>query len=92
MALFVFTGIIWQDGDVYVALCPELDISSQGTTPDQAKEMLLEATTLHLEGTFEDGLPYLRPVPPTEDPRNQLPENQLHIFRFNVDVVIRAYS
>jgi predicted RNase H-like HicB family nuclease len=92
MELFVFTGIIWQDNDAYVALCPELDISSQGTTPEQAKDMLLEATTLHLEGTFEDGLPYLRPVPPADDPRNNLPENQLQIFHFKVDVAIRAYA
>jgi predicted RNase H-like HicB family nuclease len=92
MELFVFTGIIWQDGDEFVSLCPELDISSQGTTPAQAKAMLLEAVTLHLEGTFEDGLPYLRPVPPAEDPRNNLPENQLDIFHFKVDVAIRAYA
>ena len=92
MELFVFTGIIWQDGNEYVALCPELDITSQGATLTQAKEMLLEAATLHLEGTFEDGLPYQRPVPPAEDPRNCLPENQLYIFRFKVDVAIRAYA
>jgi predicted RNase H-like HicB family nuclease len=92
MELFVFTGIIWQDGDEYVALCPELDIISQGVTQIQAKEMLLEAVILHLEGAFEDGLPYQRPVPPAEDPRNSHPESQLHIFRFKVDVAIRAYA
>jgi predicted RNase H-like HicB family nuclease len=92
MALFVFTGIIWQDGDTYVALCPELDISSQGITPEQAKEMLLEATALHLEGVFEDGLPYLRPIPPAEDPRNNYPESQLNTFHFKVDVAIHAYA
>jgi len=69
-----------------------LDITSQGDTLAQAKEMLLEAATLHLEGTFEDGLPYQRPVPPLEDPRNNFPEGQLYVFHFKVDVAIRAYA
>jgi len=52
--------------------------------------MLLEAATLHLEGTFEDGLPYLRPVPTGEDPRSIMPADVLEVFRFKVDVAVRA--
>ena len=92
MAMFVFTGIIWREDDAYSALCPELDVASQGETPAEARKNLLEAATLHLEGSFEDGLPYLRPVPPLEDPRNAFPAETLKIFKFKVDVAIKAYA
>jgi len=92
MEMFVFTGLIWKDGDTYAALCPELDVASQGNTSEEALNMLLEASTLHVEGAFEDGLPYLRPVPPAEDPRNIAPADSLEVFRFKVDVAVRAYA
>ncbi|MBI4311768.1 MAG: type II toxin-antitoxin system HicB family antitoxin [Chloroflexi bacterium] len=43
------TAVIEREGDGYVALCPELDIASQGDTVEQAKANLQEA----LEGFFE---------------------------------------
>jgi predicted RNase H-like HicB family nuclease len=92
MEMFVYTGIIWKDENGFSALCPELDIASQGSTTRKARQMLLEAATLHLEGTFEDGLPYLRPVPTSEDPRSTLPADSLEIFRFKVDVAVRAHA
>jgi len=92
MDMFVFTCILWKDENAYSALCPELDVASQGKTPQNARQMLLEAATLHLEGSFEDGLPYLRPVPPSEDPRNTLPAESLDIFRFKVDVSVHAHA
>ncbi|MBI1802083.1 MAG: type II toxin-antitoxin system HicB family antitoxin [Chloroflexi bacterium] len=79
--LFSFTGIIVQDDqDHYSALCPELDIASWGPTLETAKSALLEAATLHLEGAFEDGLPYLRPIPPEDDPR-QTADAVVEVFR-----------
>jgi len=56
MEWFVFTGIIWKESDEYSALCPELDIASQGETIAEARKNLLEAAVLHLEGFIEDGL------------------------------------
>ena len=56
MDMFVFTGIIWKEEGGFTSLCPELDVVSQGDSLEQAKQMLLEAATLHLEGAFEDGL------------------------------------
>lgn len=41
-----FTAIIEREGDGYVALCPELDIASQGDTVEQAKSNLIEALEL----------------------------------------------
>ena len=92
MEMFVFTGIIWKENEEFSVLCPELDVASQGKTSDEARKNLLEAAALHLEGSFEDGLPYLRPVPLEEDPRNSLPTESLEIFKFKVDVAIKAYA
>jgi predicted RNase H-like HicB family nuclease len=43
------TAIIEREGDGYVALCPELDIASQGDTVEEASRNLTEA----LEAFFE---------------------------------------
>jgi predicted RNase H-like HicB family nuclease len=40
------TGIIEREGSGYVALCPELDIASQGTSIEEARKNLLEALEL----------------------------------------------
>ncbi|MDE3001470.1 MAG: type II toxin-antitoxin system HicB family antitoxin [Gemmatimonadota bacterium] len=43
------TAIIEREDDGYVALCPELDVASQGTTVSEARENLKEALELFLE-------------------------------------------
>ncbi|PLZ95961.1 hypothetical protein CEN50_20320 [Fischerella thermalis CCMEE 5268] len=43
------TAIIEREGDGYVALCPELDIASQGDTIEQARNNLVEALELFFE-------------------------------------------
>ena len=43
------TAIIEREDDGYVALCPELDVASQGATVEEAKANLVEALTLFLE-------------------------------------------
>jgi predicted RNase H-like HicB family nuclease len=43
------TAIIQREGDGYVALCPELDIASQGETIELARDNLQEALELFLE-------------------------------------------
>jgi predicted RNase H-like HicB family nuclease len=43
------TGIIEREGDGYVALCPELDIASQGDTVEDARRNLVEALELFFE-------------------------------------------
>lgn len=44
-----FTAIIQREDDGYVALCPELDVASQGHTRQQARANLVEAVALFLE-------------------------------------------
>ena len=43
------TAIIEREDDVYVALCPELDIASQGDTVEAARKNLIEALELFFE-------------------------------------------
>jgi predicted RNase H-like HicB family nuclease len=44
-----FTALIERDEDQFVALCPELDIASQGRTVEEARDNLVEAIELFLE-------------------------------------------
>ncbi len=43
------TAIIEREDDGYVALCPELDIASQGASIEEARANLVEALTLFFE-------------------------------------------
>lgn len=44
-----FTAIIEREVDGFVALCPELDVASQGDTIEEARRNLQEAVELFLE-------------------------------------------
>jgi len=43
------TAIIEREGDGYVAMCPELDVASQGDSIESARNNLQEAVELFLE-------------------------------------------
>ena len=43
------TAIIEREGESYVALCPEVDVASQGDSVAEARENLQEALTLFFE-------------------------------------------
>ena len=47
------TAIIEREDDLYVALCPELDIASQGETVEKARANLIEALELFFETADE---------------------------------------
>ena len=54
-----FDNLVWQEDNVYVSYCPQLDVSSCGDTVDEARRMLKEAVSLFLEeaekkGTLQD--------------------------------------
>jgi predicted RNase H-like HicB family nuclease len=44
-----YTAILEKEGDQYIALCPELDVVSQGRTVEEATANLKEAVELFLE-------------------------------------------
>jgi len=49
-------AIIEREDDGFVALCPELDIASQGSTIEEARANLVEALTLFFENAFASEL------------------------------------
>jgi predicted RNase H-like HicB family nuclease len=44
-----FSAVVTREGKLYVALCPEFDIASQGKTVESALKNLKEAIELYLE-------------------------------------------
>ena len=51
------TAVIWKEGKHYVSLCPQLDVSSFGSTKAEAVENLKEAASLYLESAKQVKLP-----------------------------------
>ncbi len=66
------TAIIEREGNDYVALCPELDIASQGATVEEARHNLIEAIELFFEtaspSEIQERLPSEIYVTPLEVP------------------------
>jgi predicted RNase H-like HicB family nuclease len=57
-----FTAIIEQDGEWFIAYCPEIPgANGQGHTKEECRENLAEAVALILEDRREDAL---RGIPP----------------------------
>lgn len=67
------TAIIEREDDMYVALCPELDIASQGETVESARLNLQEAVELFLETAAPQEI-------------QQRLRNELYITRLEVSV------
>jgi len=87
-----FTGVIVKQGKTFSSLCLELDVASQGDTLQEAKEALFEAATLYLESAIESNLPYMRPVPPEDDPRRTMPRHVVETFPLKVNIAVHAYA
>ena len=43
------TALISREGDLFVALCPEFDVASQGASIEEARDNLVEALGLFFE-------------------------------------------
>ncbi len=89
---FQWTGILVREGHNFFALCPEVDVASQGHNARQARAMLKEAVRLYLETCFENDHPCLRPVPPAEDPRILNRNNIIGTFPLVVDIAVRMHA
>lgn len=58
------TGIIKKSGNHYVALCLEINISSQGESIEEARKMLQEACNDYISYMKDEGLlNEIKPVP-----------------------------
>ncbi len=49
MGMRTFSAIIYKEGNIFVAECPEVGTVSQGMTVEEALANLREATELYLE-------------------------------------------
>ena len=67
------TAIIEREDDAYVALCPEVDIASQGNTVEEARANLVEALELFFE---------------TADPSEVRPRFHTDVFVTRVEVKV----
>jgi len=43
------SAVVWREEGIYVALCPDLDVASQGKSVEEALVNLKEALELYLE-------------------------------------------
>ena len=68
-----YTAIIEKEDNLYVALCPELDIASQGETVEKARENLIEAIELFFEVASREEI-------------NERLHNEIFITRLEVSV------
>lgn len=56
MKQVTLTALLEKEGDGFVALCPEIDVASQGDTVETALANLREAVDLFLECASEEEL------------------------------------
>ncbi|MGQ9629720.1 MAG: type II toxin-antitoxin system HicB family antitoxin [bacterium] len=61
--MYKFTVVVTREGKFYVAECPELGVTSQGESFDEALSNLKEAVHLYLKGEDIEAL-NLPTVPP----------------------------
>lgn len=55
MKRLIITEEIWQEGKMYLAYCPELDIAGCGSTVEEAKKNLREVIQIQIEETSKLG-------------------------------------
>ena len=89
---FTFLAVIIREINGYSGLCIDLDIASDGDTPDETKANLIEAVNLYVETAIENNLPVIRPVPQNENPIFTQPDDIQESFRIKVDLVVFAYA
>lgn len=57
-----FTVHLWQEGELWVAQCLEVDVASQGATEEEALANLKEALELYFEPPTPTRVPVVREV------------------------------
>ncbi len=60
---YLFTAVIIREGKFYVAHCPELGVTGQGTSIEGSRENLKEAVALYLREEAPAEVPHLSEPP-----------------------------
>lgn len=69
-----YSAIINKEDSLYVAHCPEVDVTSQGATIEEAKKNLQEAIELYIESFGTKEIQYRQP-PIMTTVSVEIPEN-----------------
>ena len=91
-SIFVFTGILLKEKSSISAMCLDVDVATEGTSIDEAKNNLFEAVSLYIESAIENNLPILRPVPSEDNPLINTPNNVIETFTLKINLEVRAYA
>ncbi len=89
---FIFSALIIKEVDGYSGLCIDLDVASDGDTPEEVKNNLIEAVNLYLESAIESNLPVIRPVPYEENPLLKRIDDIQESFKIKVNLKVFAYA
>jgi predicted RNase H-like HicB family nuclease len=87
-----FSCVLLKQPRGFAALCLDLDVASEGATAAKAKRMLQEAVEIYLDSAIDNNLPYLRSVPPDEDPRKTESESIIESFNLRVDLSVQVHA
>lgn len=88
----VFTGVLLKEEYSITALCPELDVASEGENLEEAKNNLIEAVTLYIESAVENNLPILRPIPEEDNPFIKTPDKIEEKFLLKINFSVLAHA
>lgn len=89
---FKFSAYITKENDVYIAVCKEVDIVTEGLTEVKAMDNLSEAVSLYIESAIENNLPILRPIFPSDDVSITHPEKVIRAYPLYIDFKVRAHA
>jgi len=89
---FTFSVYIIKENDVYIAVCKEVDIVTEGMSENQAMDNLSEAVSLYVETAIESNLPILRPISPAEDLSITHPEKIIIACSLYIDFKVKAHA
>ena len=89
---FIFSALIIREIDGFSGLCLDLDVASDGDTPEETRKNLIEAVNLYVETAIENNLPVIRPVTREENPIFTRTDDVQESFKIKVDLEVFAYA
>ena len=92
METLVFEAVLLRQSRGYSALCLDVDVATQAPTRRLAKRRLAEAVQGYVETALASNLPVLRPVPASENPLVQTPQDVAERFALRVNLSVNVHA
>ena len=89
---FRFSAYLIKENDIFVAICSDVDVVSEGESKSRAKKNLAQAVALYIETAIESNLPVVRPIPNDQNINVLYPDRVLERFPLFIDCRIEAYA